>query len=147
MKSLKSAVAGMNLTTSFAEQTVSGALLLGTAVAAGGSYLGFLEPDLVAAAFCGSVTAILYRIVYDQDKQDDTPFKATLKLLVMFTIASVFGMFMGASISAFSPLDRVGATFMGGLLGFGLVGGLLAPQSVKKLTEWFINSLARRGKD
>ena len=115
-----------------------------TASAGVGSFFGFVDPEMVAAAFCGSVTAILYRLLYDKERTNDNPFKATAKLIGMFAIAAVFGIFMGASISAFSPLDRVGATFMGGLLGFGLVSGLLTPESVKKLTEWIINSLAGR---
>lgn len=134
----------MNLATRITEELVSGTLVIATASAGVGSFFGFVDPEMVAAAFCGSVTAILYRLLYDKERTNDNPFKATAKLIGMFAIAAVFGIFMGASISAFSPLDRVGATFMGGLLGFGLVSGLLTPESVKKLTEWIINSLAGR---
>jgi uncharacterized membrane protein len=137
----------MNLATKVTEDLLAAKLITATTGASLGSYFGFVEPQVIAAAFAGSVTSILYRVIYDKqpDTEKSSPIKATFKLIGMFCIAAVFGVFMGASITQFSPLDRVGATFIGGLLGFGLVGGLLKPDSVKKLTEWFINSLAGRG--
>lgn len=138
----------MNLATKVTEDLLAAKLITATTGASLGSYFGFVEPQVIAAAFAGSVTSILYRVIYDKEateKDKESPVKATIKLIGMFCIAAVFGIFMGASITQFSPLDRIGATFIGGLLGFGLVGGLLKPDSVKKLTEWFINSLAGRG--
>lgn len=136
----------MNIATRLTEDLLMAKIVTATTGASLGSYFGFVEPEVIAAAFAGSVTSILYRVIYDKQSDDkQNPVKATIKLIGMFCIAAVFGIFMGASITQFSPLDRVGATFIGGLLGFGIIGGLLTPDSAKKLTEWIINSLAGRG--
>lgn len=136
----------MNIATKLTEDLLMAKIVTATTGASLGSYFGFVEPEVIAAAFAGSVTSILYRVIYDKQSDDkENPVRATIKLIGMFCIAAVFGIFMGASITQFSPLDRIGATFIGGLLGFGIIGGLLTPDSAKKLTEWIINSLAGRG--
>lgn len=117
-----------------------------TGAAATGAYpvVGeFLTPLVIAAAGAGSASAIFFRLLDQREKSQDKIARRIGVALASFLMGAVFGLFVGPSISNVSPLDTVGGAFVGGLIGFGSIGILTSPRTMKALGQWLHSVLTR----
>ncbi len=105
---------------------------LGMVAGAGSAAVGALGGSefnslIFAAACAGSATAIAFNAFNSAEKEVGTIVRRVTRSFVFFLIGVSFGLFMGASIAGFLPaVDRIGGTYLGGLMGYGLVAVLLS---------------------
>lgn len=114
----------------------AGAGLAGAAADAGFSSL------VIAAAFAGSASAIVFNAANLTEKPVETLYIRVLKAFCFFLIGAGYGLFMGGSIAGMVPgLERIGATYLGGLLGYAMVAILLSRRMRESLAELIFAAL------
>lgn len=127
-------------------------LLLLSAMAGAGATVGTGAADMaglsamaIAAACAGSASSILFLILDRTERPPERIFRRVAWVIVAFALGAAFGLFVGPSIATVSPLDRIAGIYIGGLTGFGIIGILVSPKTMKALGQWLISALTKRG--
>ncbi len=115
-----------------------------TVVPAATSVVG-LSAMVIAAACAGSASAILFLILDQKERPPERIFRRVFWVVAAFALGAAFGLFVGPSIASSSPLDRIAGTYIGGLVGFGVIGVLVSPKTMKALGAWLVAILTKRG--
>ena len=124
---------------------LSGAAGIGATVTTGAADMAGLSAVAIAAACAGSASAILFLILDRTDRPPERIFRRVFHVMVAFALGAAFGLFVGPSIADVSPLDRIAGIYIGGLTGFGIIGVLVSPKTMKALGQWLVSVLTNRG--
>jgi len=131
----------------------SGEVILGMVAGAGSAAVGAIGGSefnslIFAAACAGSATAIAFNAFNSAEKEVGTIVRRVTRSFVFFLIGVSFGLFMGTSFAGIFPgVDRIGGTYLGGLMGYGLVALLLSGTMREGLLEAFLAVLRLITKD
>ena len=118
----------------------------GTATGVTGAFEAVgLSAMAIAAACAGSASAILFLILDQKERPPERIVRRVFWVVAAFALGAAFGLFVGPSIANSSPLDRIGGIYMGGLVGFGVVGVVASPKTMKALAAWLVAMLTKRG--
>lgn len=124
---------------------LSGAAGVGATVTTGAAEIMGLSAFAIAAACAGSASAILFLILDNGERPPERIFRRVLHVVVAFALGAAFGLFVGPSIADVSPLDRIAGIYIGGLTGFGIIGILVSPKTMKALAQFLLSFLTKRG--
>lgn len=110
---------------------------------------GPLTSIMIAAACAGSASAILFLLIDNKDRPPETIFRRIVKHLIGFFLGAGFGLFVGPSIAGFTPLDTLAGIYFGGVIGFGVIGFVTSPSTIRKLGDWLVDKITNgsSGKD
>lgn len=125
----------------FAVSSIAGAISTTVPIS---SQNAILSAMAIAAASAGSASAIIF-VMIDNSARTGSIGKRVLKHILSFIMGTIFGLFVGPSIASFSPLDRLAGVYIGGLMGFGIIGALVSPDATRKLAEWIIEKITGKG--
>ncbi len=104
-----------------------------------------LSAMAIAAACAGSASTILFLILNQKERPPERTARRVFWVLAAFALGATFGLFVGPSIANSSPLDRVAGIYFGGLVGFGVIGVVVSPKTMKALGAWVVSILTQRG--
>jgi len=105
----------------------------------------FLSAMAIAAACAGSASAILFLVLDRTERPPDRIFRRVVRVMISFALGAMFGLFVGPSIASFTPLDRIAGIYLGGLTGFGIIGILVSPKTMRALANLLVGWLSRKG--
>lgn len=124
---------------------LSGFAGVSATVATGAADVVGLSAIAIAAACAGSASAILFLILDRSERPPERIARRVVHVVVAFALGAAFGLFVGPSIANASPLDRIAGIYIGGLTGFGIIGVLVSPKTMKALAQWLVSLLTNRG--
>lgn len=116
--------------------------VIGSALTAGGASVGTIAMGAgpltatgVAIACAGSASAVMFSVANGHASPENL-WRGMVLSFVMFVIGMLFGLFMAGTFERLPLIDGVGALYLAGLTGYGIVGILLSKEMRLVVKEW-----------